>query len=234
VTVERFEDTATEDEEEEFIAMQAVDRDTVDEVASEIEEEELPLESKEPISLEKPKNIAAHPKSEEERKIVEDFNALQQRMAAMLARRTDETAEEQHVSDALNELNGLMKSIHEQMAPLEKVVKKTLTLEGCTQQISKETDRLERLVRHIQDEVPEEIEKSASEAYKAAFENAAANYEQMAKEAIAWQKSQMKDIAGWQAGRLKQMGDAVDRIWILAHVMVFLAVLSILLLWFKS
>ena len=44
----------------------------------------------------------------------------------------------------------------------------------------------------------------------------------------------MKDIAGWQAGRLKQMGDAVDRIWILAHVMVFLAVLSILLLWFKS
>lgn len=55
MTVERFEDTATEDEEEEFIAMQAVDRDTVDEVASEIEEEELPLESKEPISLEKPK-----------------------------------------------------------------------------------------------------------------------------------------------------------------------------------
>ena len=157
--MERFEDTATEDEEEEFIAMQAVDRDTVDEVASKIEEEELPLESKEPISLEKPKNIAAHPKSEEERKIVEDFNALQQRMAAMLARRTDGTAEEQHVSDALNELNGLMKSIHEQMAPLEKVVKKTLTLEGCTQQISKETDRLERLVRHIQDEVPEEIEK---------------------------------------------------------------------------
>lgn len=102
--MERFEDTATEDEEEEFIAMQAVDRDTVDEVASEIEEEELPLESKEPISLEKPKNIAAHPKSEEERKIVEDFNALQQRMAAMLARRTDETAEEQHVSDALNEI----------------------------------------------------------------------------------------------------------------------------------
>ena len=34
--------------------------------------------------------------------------------------------------------------------------------------------------------MPEEIEKSASEAYKAAFENAAANYEQMAKEAIAW------------------------------------------------
>lgn len=63
--MERFEDTATEDEEEEFIAMQAVDRDTVDEVASEIEEEELPLESKEPISLEKPKNIAALPKSEE-------------------------------------------------------------------------------------------------------------------------------------------------------------------------
>ena len=100
--MERFEDTATEDEEEEFIAMQAVDRDTVDEVASEIEEEELPLESKKAVSLEKPKNMTVHPKSEEERKIVEDFNALQQRMAAMLARRTDETSEEQHVSDALN------------------------------------------------------------------------------------------------------------------------------------
>ena len=48
--MERFEDTATEDEEEEFIAMQAVDRDTVDEVASEIEEEELPLESKKAVS----------------------------------------------------------------------------------------------------------------------------------------------------------------------------------------
>ena len=65
--MERFEDTATEDEEEEFIAMQAVDRDTVDEVASEIEEEELPLGSKKAVSLEKPKNMTVHPKSEEER-----------------------------------------------------------------------------------------------------------------------------------------------------------------------
>ena len=44
MTVERFEDTATEDEEEEFIAMQTVDHDAVDEVASEMEEEELTLE----------------------------------------------------------------------------------------------------------------------------------------------------------------------------------------------